>query len=50
MAMASTYNTRPLPAEVVVDGDHVRLARARETVDALLDRYNWSEELPARHS
>ena len=50
MAMASTYNTRPLPAEVVVDGDHVRLVRARETVEALLDRYNWSEELPAQHA
>ncbi len=41
MAMASTYNTRPLPAEVVVDGDDVRVARPRTSVDALLDAYVW---------
>ena len=41
MAMASTYNTRPLPAEVVVDGDDVRVARPRTGVDALLDAYAW---------
>lgn len=41
MAMASTYNTRPLPAEVVVDGATVRLARRRQTVDELLAAYAW---------
>jgi diaminopimelate decarboxylase len=41
MAMASTYNTRPLPAEVVLDGDQVRLARRRQTVDALLAEWEW---------
>jgi diaminopimelate decarboxylase len=41
MAMASTYNTRPLPAEVVVDGEEVRIARRRETVEDLLGRYAW---------
>jgi diaminopimelate decarboxylase len=41
MAMASTYNTRPLPAEVVVDGDEARLARPRQTVDDLLRAYAW---------
>jgi diaminopimelate decarboxylase len=41
MAMASTYNTRPLPAEVVVDGDQVRLARARQTIEQLLDASIW---------
>lgn len=40
-AMASTYNTRPLPAEVVVDGDHVRAARRRQTVDELLGAWEW---------
>ncbi len=40
-AMASTYNTRPLPAEVVIDGDQVRLARRRQTVDELLDAWAW---------
>jgi diaminopimelate decarboxylase len=33
--MASTYNSRPRPAEVVRAGDEVRLARERETLDAL---------------
>jgi diaminopimelate decarboxylase len=30
MSMASNYNTRNRPAEVLVDGDHAHLARARE--------------------
>ena len=41
MAMASTYNTRPLPAEVVIDGDEVRLARRRQTIGELLDQSLW---------
>lgn len=41
MAMASTYNTRPLPAEVVLDGAQVRLARRRQTVEELLAAYVW---------
>jgi diaminopimelate decarboxylase len=41
MAMASTYNTRPVPAEVVVDGDQVRLARPRQTIEQLLDASIW---------
>jgi diaminopimelate decarboxylase len=40
-AMASTYNTRPLPAEVVIDGGEVRLARRRQTVAELLDAWEW---------
>ena len=34
--MASNYNSRPKPAEVVVDGDEVTLARRRESLDDLL--------------
>lgn len=34
-AMSSNYNTRPRAAEVVVDGDHAYLVRARETVREL---------------
>ena len=34
--MASNYNARPRPAEVVVDGAEVTLARRRETLDDLL--------------
>ncbi len=41
MAMASTYNTRPLPAEIVIDGPSVRVARRRQTVDELLAQYVW---------
>ncbi len=35
-SMASTYNARPRPAEVLVDGDHFRLIRRRETLDDLV--------------
>lgn len=34
--MASTYNTHPLPAEVLVDGDQVKLIRQRQTYDDLI--------------
>jgi diaminopimelate decarboxylase len=36
MALASNYNTRPRPAEVLVDGKSVRVIRRRETMDDLL--------------
>jgi len=36
MSMASNYNTRPRPAEVMVDGDAVYLIRQRETIEQLL--------------
>lgn len=36
MALASNYNTRPRPAEVLVDGRSVRVIRRRETVTDLL--------------
>lgn len=35
-AMSSNYNFRPRPAEVLVDGDEVRLIRRRETIEDLL--------------
>jgi len=35
MAMASNYNTRPMPAEVLVDGAQAFLARARQDESAL---------------
>ncbi|MBQ0960621.1 diaminopimelate decarboxylase [Ideonella sp. 4Y11] len=35
-SMSSNYNSRPLAAEVLVDGDTVRLIRRRQTVDELL--------------
>ena len=34
--MASNYNSRPRPAEVLVHGDHVTLARRRESHDDLI--------------
>ena len=33
--MSSNYNSRPRPAEVMVDGDRVHLIRARESTDQL---------------
>ena len=41
MAMASTYNTRPLPAEVVIEAGESRLARRRQTIEELLAGYIW---------
>ena len=35
-AMASNYNSRPLPAEVLVDGSHAHLARDRQSWDDLV--------------
>lgn len=35
-SMSSTYNQRPRPAEVIVDGECGRLARRRETVEDLV--------------
>lgn len=35
-SMSSNYNTRPLAAEVLVDGDSHRLIRRRQTVEELL--------------
>ncbi|MEM6289832.1 MAG: diaminopimelate decarboxylase [Myxococcota bacterium] len=42
MSMASNYNTRPLPAEVLVDGDRWAVTRPRQTVEDLLA----AEQLP----
>jgi len=36
MALASNYNTRRRPAEVLVDGKSVKLIRRRETMDDLM--------------
>lgn len=36
--LASNYNTRTRPAEVLVDGRHTQLIRSRETVEDLLER------------
>lgn len=35
-SMSSTYNQRPRPAEILVDGDAPRLARRRETIEDLV--------------
>lgn len=36
MVLASNYNTRPKPAEVLIDGKSVKIIRRRETTDDLL--------------
>jgi len=38
MTMASNYNSRPRPAEVMIDGDLYSLIRERETVEDLVAR------------
>ena len=40
-SMASTYNTRSLPAEVVIDQGRSQLARRRRSLDELLDDWTW---------
>ena len=35
-AMASNYNARRRPAEVLVEGDRVHVARQRETIEDLV--------------
>jgi diaminopimelate decarboxylase len=35
-AMASNYNSRPLPAEILVDGGQARVVRQRQTFDDLI--------------
>lgn len=44
-SMASTYNARPLPAEIMVKGDKTAVIRARETVEDAIRREtvpNWA--------
>ena len=36
MTMASNYNTRPRAAEVLVEGESLRIIRRRETYEDLL--------------
>jgi diaminopimelate decarboxylase len=36
MVLASNYNTRPRPAEILVDGDSAKLIRRRETLTDLI--------------
>ena len=36
MVMASNYNSRPRPAEVLVSGDYYDVIRTRETWDDLI--------------
>jgi len=36
-SMASNYNSHPLPAEVLIDGDESILIRQRECYDRLLE-------------
>jgi len=35
MVMSSNYNTRPRPAEVLIDGTHAHEIRAREPIESL---------------
>ena len=47
--MASNYNTRPLPAEVMVKGDRHAVVRRRQSIAALLaaeSMPDWLESGP----
>lgn len=39
-SMASNYNSRPLPAEVMVDGDKVSIIRKRQSIENLIQGEN----------
>lgn len=50
MAMASNYNSQPLPAEVLVDGGRAECVRRRQTLDDLLaDEIHADEIEPRAH-
>jgi diaminopimelate decarboxylase len=48
MAMASNYNSRPRPPEVLVDGARMLEVRARETAQSLFSGENRLDEAPPR--
>jgi diaminopimelate decarboxylase len=48
MAMASNYNTRVRPAEVLVDGDRALEVRPRETIESLFATEKRIDDAPAR--
>ena len=35
-SMSSNYNSRPLAAEVLIDGDELRVVRRRQTIEELI--------------
>jgi diaminopimelate decarboxylase len=41
MSMASNYNLRPLPPELVLDDGEIRLVRERRSIAQLLDEWIW---------
>ena len=49
MVMASHYNSMPLPAEVLVEGDQARLIRRRETYDDLVAHEEIEGSRSSRH-
>ncbi|PCK00263.1 MAG: diaminopimelate decarboxylase [Zetaproteobacteria bacterium] len=44
-AMASNYNTRPLPPEIMVDGDKIALINKRQTLEEIIARETIPEWL-----
>ena len=48
MSMASNYNSRPRPAEVLVDGDRALEVRSRESVDSLFALESRLDDARAR--
>ena len=48
MSMASNYNSRPRPAEVLVDGDAALEVRSRESVESLFELEKTLDRARAR--
>jgi hypothetical protein len=48
MAMASNYNSRPMPAEAIVDRGRLLLARARQPESELFALENRLDDAAAR--
>lgn len=44
-AMASNYNSRPLPAEIMIDGDKISIIRQRQTIDDIMKDESMPEWL-----
>jgi diaminopimelate decarboxylase len=48
MTMASNYNTRARPAEVMIDAGRALEVRARETIESLFAAEKRLDDAPAR--
>lgn len=45
-SMATQYNTRPRPAEVLLEGDRATVVRRRESIQDIFELCDWDRERP----